>query len=82
MTSDAARQADETIGIGGCCELLDEFALVAQQTDVDPLATEIQSGVQHEDGPPLVAGSRWTLGSVSPRRPSFIAVSKPNSTRC
>jgi hypothetical protein len=33
-------------------ELLDQLALVAEQANVEPIATQIQSSVQHEDGPP------------------------------
>jgi hypothetical protein len=32
--------------------LLDELAGVVDQADVDPASTQIQSSVQHKDGPP------------------------------
>jgi hypothetical protein len=49
---DPACQAANTIVIAGHGELLDQLAVRGQQADVEPLATQIQSSVQHEDGPP------------------------------
>jgi hypothetical protein len=43
------------------------------QADVKALATEIQTSMQHKDGPPRARSSANTR-SVSPGRPSFMAV--------
>src|SRR5436309_2788392 len=74
LALDAAREADKAVAVGRDGADVDLLAGAGQQAVVEPLATEIQSSVQHEDGPPCARASVWTLRSVSPRRPSFMAL--------
>jgi integrase len=62
-----------TIGIRRRRELRNRLATARQNANVEPPATEIQSSVQHKTGL-LVLVSPITRRSVSPRRPTFIAV--------
>ena len=52
VAPDTARQAAQTVGIRRRRELLDDLATRRQQADIDLASTQIQSSVQHEDGPP------------------------------
>ena len=38
-------------------ELLNDLRVLRKQTDVEPVATQIQSSMQHEDGPPRARSS-------------------------
>ena len=73
VTPHPARQAKQAVGIGRRRELLDDLASRRQQADIDLAATQIQSSVQHERGPPRARSSVNTR-SVPPGRPSFMAV--------
>jgi hypothetical protein len=53
MTVESSRQAVQPIGIRRCCTNLDRRTLGVEQVKVETLATEIQTGVQHGNGPPL-----------------------------
>jgi hypothetical protein len=53
----AGRQAAQPVGIGRRGPLVDDLPLVGDQTDVDLASTQIQSSVQHEDGPPRARSS-------------------------
>jgi hypothetical protein len=53
---------------------------LVDQADVEPLATELQSSVQHENGPPRARSSVNTR-SVSPGRPSLTAVRAKHEPR-
>ena len=72
IAADTARQAPQALGVRRRGELLDHFRMLREQADIEPVATQIQSSVQHEDGPPRARSSVDTR-SVSPGRPSFIA---------
>jgi hypothetical protein len=63
----------QPVSVRRCRQALDDVALVADQADVQAPATEIQSSVQHEHGPPRPR-SPMTRLSVPPGRPSFMAV--------
>jgi hypothetical protein len=52
-----ARQAAQPTGIGRRSELRDDLAILRQQANIELLATQIQSSVQHEDGPPQARSS-------------------------
>jgi hypothetical protein len=69
---ESSRQAEQAVGIRRCGTNLDGRALTAKQMEVETLATEIQTGVQHRNGPPLDS-SQSTSRSVSPGRPFFMA---------
>ena len=73
MTLESSRQPAQAVGIGrGRAHLNGDTARV-EQMEVEAFAAEIQTGVQHELGPPLDS-SQSTSWSLSPGRPSFIAV--------
>ncbi len=42
----------QAVGVRRGRDLRDQLASVIEQADVEPTATEIQSSVQHDDGPP------------------------------
>jgi hypothetical protein len=73
VTPHPARQAKQAVGVRRRRELLDDLASRRQQADIDLAATQIQSSVQHERGPPR-ARSSVNTPSVPPGRPSFMAV--------
>jgi hypothetical protein len=47
-----ARQAPQAVDVRRRGELLDHLRVLTEQTDIEPVATQIQSSMQHEDGPP------------------------------
>jgi hypothetical protein len=53
VTSEPPRQPVEPIRIGRRRATLDHPTLGVEQVEVETLATQIQSGVQHRSGPPL-----------------------------
>jgi hypothetical protein len=78
LDAEPARKSSQAVVIRRAGELLDELALVGEQADIDPLATEIQPSVQHVLGPPWCSFFGWTssvateevLLHVSPKRRS------------
>jgi hypothetical protein len=56
--SDALAQALQSISIRRRSATLDRRTLVVEQVEVETLAAEIQSGVQHCNGPPFVFRGR------------------------
>src|ERR1039458_10611374 len=72
MLPDMAHKTPQTVRVRRRGELLDQLAVLREQTDIQTFATQIQSSMQHCDR----ASSRLVLGdkrSLPPRRPSFIA---------
>jgi hypothetical protein len=57
MRARAARQPAQAVGIRRRCPLLDDLAGPRQQAHIDLLSTQVQSSVQHEDGPPRARSS-------------------------
>jgi hypothetical protein len=53
MTIEPSRQMAQTVDVRRGGADLDRRALTVKQVKVETLATEIQSGVQHRNGPPL-----------------------------
>jgi hypothetical protein len=72
MTIESSRQAEQTVGIRRRGTNLDGRSLTVKQMEVETLAAEIQTGVQHCNGPPLDS-SQSTSWSVSLGRPFFMA---------
>jgi hypothetical protein len=72
MTIESSRQAEQTVGIRRRGTNLDGRTLTIKQMEVETLAAEIQTGVQHRNGPPLDS-SQSTSWSVSLGRPFFMA---------
>ena len=72
MTRELPTQTTEPVGIRRCRTDLNGRALTVEQVEVETLAAEIQSGVQHGSGPPL-GRSRCATRRLPPRRPFFIA---------
>jgi hypothetical protein len=72
MPIESSRQPEQTIGIRRRSTNLDGRSLTVKQMEVETLATEIQTGVQHRNGPPLDS-SQSTSWSVSLGRPFFMA---------
>src|SRR6266576_1202128 len=58
MTIETLAQAKQTIGVRRCGTNLDGRSLTVKQMEVETLAAEIRTGVQHETG----------LLSIAPRR--------------
>jgi len=52
VSQDAARQAAKPVSVRWRGELLNDLSVLRQQADVELLATQIQSSVQHTNGPP------------------------------
>jgi len=52
VLQDPPRKPANTIVVARPSELLDQLAALEQQANIEPVATQIQSSVQHEDGPP------------------------------
>jgi hypothetical protein len=52
IATDAPRQAAQAVGVRRGGELREHLAVLGKQTHIESLATQIQSSVQHEDGPP------------------------------
>ncbi len=71
VAADALGEPRQPVGVGRGGTDLDRRAALVEQVEVETAATEIQSGVQHCNGPPL-GSSWWTSRSLPPRRPSFI----------
>jgi hypothetical protein len=65
-------QATESVRVRRRCADLDVRTLCVEQVEVETLAAEIQTGVQHRNGPPLDS-SQSTSWSVSLGRPFFMA---------
>jgi hypothetical protein len=58
VPSDALAQAIQSISIRRSSATFDGHTLAIEQVEVETLATEIQSGVQHCNGPPFVCRGR------------------------
>jgi len=56
--ADASGQAAQTVSVGRRGTDLDLLAQLIEQAEVETLAAEIQSGVQHCVGPPFVSRGR------------------------
>jgi hypothetical protein len=65
VTLEPSRQRVQTVGIRRRRSELDRRTFTVEQMEVETLAAEIQTGVQHEVGPPLDS-SRMTNRSLSP----------------
>jgi hypothetical protein len=61
------RQPANTIVVARHCELLDQLALPGQQTNIEPLTTQIQSSPQHQDGPPWRFVERLSIREIARR---------------
>jgi hypothetical protein len=72
MPLESSRQTTKTVGVGRCGTNFDGRSLTVKQMEVEMLAAEIQTGVQHRNGPPLDS-SQSTSWSVSLGRPFFMA---------
>jgi hypothetical protein len=72
MPIESSRQAEQAVGIRRRGTNLDGRSPTVKQMEVETLAAEIQTGVQHRNGPPLDS-SQSTSWSVSPGRPFFMA---------
>jgi hypothetical protein len=72
MPIESSRQAEQAVGIRRCGTNLDTRSLTVKQMEVETLAAEIQTGVQHRNGPPLDS-SQSTSWSLSLGRPFFMA---------
>ena len=72
MPIESSHQAEQTVGIRRRSTNLDGRSPAVKQMEVETLAAEIQTGVQHRNGPPLDS-SQSTSWSVSPGRPFFMA---------
>src|SRR5436190_1427497 len=72
MPIESSRQAEQTVGIRRRRTNLNGRSLTVKQMEVETLAAEIQTGVQHRNGPPLDS-SQSTSWSVSLGRPFFMA---------
>src|SRR5205085_9805658 len=72
MTIETLAQAEQTVGIRRRGTNLDGRSLTLKQVEVETLAAEIQTGVQHRNGPPLDS-SQSTSRSLSLGRPFFMA---------
>jgi hypothetical protein len=71
------RQASEPVRVRGHGGLRHRRPVAVDDTDVDALATQIQSGVKHvQEGPPPV-GSDSDRTSLPPRRPLFMTFAFP-----
>jgi hypothetical protein len=57
-TSEPSGQAAKTIGVRRRGANLDRLARLIEQAEIETLATEIQSGIQHCVGPPFVSRGR------------------------
>ena len=64
VTTEALGQATQTVSVWRRRTSLDRDTVSVEQTEIEALATEIQTGVQHEVGPPLDS-SRMTNRSLS-----------------
>src|SRR5438128_9352151 len=77
MTIESSRQVEQAVGIRRCGTNFDGRSRTVKQMEVETLAAEIQTGVQHRNGPPLDSSSS-TSWSLSLGRPFFMAF----LTRC
>jgi hypothetical protein len=73
MTLESSRQAEQTICVWRRRADVDRRALIVEQMEVETLATEIQTGVQHRTRAPLDTPSRQA-GACHWSRPSFMAL--------
>jgi hypothetical protein len=73
MPIESSRQPEQAVRIGRRGTDLDGRSLKVKQMEVETLAAEIQTGVQHRNGPPLDS-SRRQAGACHWRRPFFMAV--------
>ena len=80
MPANAHGQAAKTVCVGRCRAHFDRLAGLVEQVKIEALATEIQTSVQHGNGPPC-GRSRWTTRRLPPGRPSFIAFLTMRSAR-
>src|SRR5438128_11406510 len=80
MTIESSRQVEQAVGIRRCGTNLDGRSLTVKQMEVETLAAEIQTGVQHCNGPPLDS-SQSTSWSVSLGTPFFMAFLTMRSDR-
>src|SRR5438128_8123542 len=80
MTIESSRQVEQAVGIRRCGTNLDGRSLTVKQMEVETLAAEIQTGVQHCNGPPLDS-SQSTRWSVSLGTPFFMAFLTMRSKR-
>src|SRR4029077_16657831 len=58
VTTEPLAQTTQTIRVGRRGTNLDRHTLTVKQMKVETLATEIQTGVQHRNGPPFVSRGR------------------------
>src|SRR4029077_4261791 len=58
VTTEPLAQTTQTIRVGRRGTNLDRHTLTVKQMKVETLATEIQTGVQHCNGPPFVSRGR------------------------
>jgi hypothetical protein len=65
VSPESLAQATQSVGIRRCCADLDGRTLSVEQMEVETLATEIQTGVEHGVGPPLDS-FQMTSRSLSP----------------
>src|SRR4030095_6866785 len=72
MPLESSRQPEQAVGIRRPGTNIDGRSLTVKQMEVETLAAEIQTGVQHRNGPPLDS-SQATSWSVSLGRPFFMA---------
>src|SRR5205085_9613197 len=72
MPIESSRQAEQTVGVRRRRTDVERFAFTVEQVEVKALAAEIQTGVQHRNGPPLDS-SQSTSWSLSLGRPFFMA---------
>jgi hypothetical protein len=72
QTLKALAQPSQTVNIRRRGADVNRCTVVVEQVEVQTLATEIQTGVQHRSGPPL-RQLPVTNRSVSPGRPLFMA---------
>jgi hypothetical protein len=73
MPIESSRQVEQAVGIRRRGTNLDGRSLTIKQMEVETLAAEIQTGVQHRNRPPLDS-SQSTSRSPSPGRPFFMAL--------
>src|SRR6266705_1515791 len=72
ISIESSRQAEQAVSIRRRGTNLDRCSITIKQMEVETLAAEIQTGVQHRNGPPLDS-SQSTSWSLSPGRPFFMA---------
>jgi hypothetical protein len=57
VTRQPPRQPPQPVGVGRHHGLGDQLAMLVDQADIEPLAAQIQTSVQHENGPPRARSS-------------------------